>query len=177
MGRSAGVRPNCSLNNGKNSRGKQLDGQAKSLTQRLVSEFWACQLFRVSCGSILTPDALRPRIRWTRRGRRLDAARVKLLFATETCRPESGGEGACPSPVPAHHRGLRRPSRAKPQRGCTADPGWPRWAAIRPLRPFLPNDLPTRNPEEPNLLSAGVTLYSGPTLCCHSPRWRAMPVR
>ncbi len=32
MGRSAGVRPNCSLNNGKNSRGKQLDGQAKSLT-------------------------------------------------------------------------------------------------------------------------------------------------
>ena len=42
MGRSAGVYPNCSLNNGKNSRGKQLDGQAKSLTQWLVSEFWAC---------------------------------------------------------------------------------------------------------------------------------------
>jgi hypothetical protein len=31
------------LNNGKNSKGKQLDAQAKSLTQRLVSEFWACQ--------------------------------------------------------------------------------------------------------------------------------------
>ncbi len=43
MGRSAGVRPNCSLNNGKKWGGEQPEVQADSLTQRLVSEFWACQ--------------------------------------------------------------------------------------------------------------------------------------
>lgn len=43
MGRSAGVRPDCSLNNGRNRRGEQPDVQVKSLTQRLVSELWACQ--------------------------------------------------------------------------------------------------------------------------------------
>jgi hypothetical protein len=42
MGRSAGVRPYCSWNNGKKRRGEQPDVQAESLTQRLVSEFWAC---------------------------------------------------------------------------------------------------------------------------------------
>ena len=43
MGRSAGVRPRCSLNNGKNRTGKWLDVQAKSLTNRLVPVLWACQ--------------------------------------------------------------------------------------------------------------------------------------
>ena len=43
MGRSAGVRPRCSLNNGKNRTGKQLDVQAKSLTNWLVPVLWACQ--------------------------------------------------------------------------------------------------------------------------------------
>ncbi|HIF92466.1 MAG TPA: hypothetical protein EYQ60_04970 [Myxococcales bacterium] len=43
MGRSAGVRSKCSLNNGNNSKGKQLEGQAKSLTKRLVPFSWACQ--------------------------------------------------------------------------------------------------------------------------------------
>jgi hypothetical protein len=43
MGRSAGVRLKCSLNTGNSRTGKQLDLQAKSLTQRLVAFFWACQ--------------------------------------------------------------------------------------------------------------------------------------
>jgi transposase len=43
MGRSAGVRPRCSLNNGKNRTGKWLEVQAKSLTNRLVPVLWACQ--------------------------------------------------------------------------------------------------------------------------------------
>ena len=43
MGRSAGVRLKCSLNTGNSRTGKQLDLQAKSLTQRLVPFFWACQ--------------------------------------------------------------------------------------------------------------------------------------
>lgn len=42
MGRSAGIRPHRSSNDGKRSKGKQLDRQAKSLTQRLVSNIWAC---------------------------------------------------------------------------------------------------------------------------------------
>ena len=43
MGRWAGVRPYCSSNNGKSRTGKQLEGQARSLTQRLVPVLWACQ--------------------------------------------------------------------------------------------------------------------------------------
>ena len=42
MGRSAGGCPPCSSNDGESRRGKSPDGQAKSLTQRLVPVPWAC---------------------------------------------------------------------------------------------------------------------------------------
>jgi hypothetical protein len=73
MGRSAGVRPNCSLNVGKNSTGKQLDGQAKSLTQRLVSESWACH----SCHIRWCHPECRRRPRMKRRRRLFENKEVK----------------------------------------------------------------------------------------------------
>lgn len=53
MGRWAGVRLPCSLNIGKDRRGTQPDGQARSLTQRLVSILWACQHTRDGVGASL----------------------------------------------------------------------------------------------------------------------------
>ena len=59
MGRSAGVRPRCSFDNGKNRRGNQLDGQAKSLTQPAGVEIFGLPVPRARGDhEVLFPDGL-----------------------------------------------------------------------------------------------------------------------
>ena len=66
MGRSAGVRPDCSLNNGNNSRGKQLEGQSEIPNPTAGVRFLGLPLSSqnlgreaLSPGTVTTPSAER----------------------------------------------------------------------------------------------------------------------
>ena len=91
---SAGVRPNCSLNNGKNSRGKQLDDQAKSLTQRLVSKFWACHLVIIGYEGEVDQSSAGREYSMMPRRTDIESPRVGRLNREHTARPVSGETGS-----------------------------------------------------------------------------------